>query len=314
MTQASDNPRVSVIVTTYNRASMLPRAVDSVLAQTYEDYELIIVDDCSTDDTPEVTRTFVDPRIRIVRHPENRGGAAALNTGIRMARGECVAFLDDDDEWLQTKLARQLESLDADPRVGLVYTWFDRIDGASGARRDGGRGVISGDISQDVVGWDLPAGTPTYFVRTEAAREIGGFDETLAICFDWDFMTRVSMRWHVASVPEVLVLAHGGHPRSAQWPGAAAAYAGYMKSKVREFDGRLRERPPLFARLLRTLAIAELTAGNLRGAAGAYSKAFTVDAADTLRATVSNAGFVAGLLWGRIRAALRRSLSRRHIR
>ena len=301
MAQAAEAPKVSVIVTTYNRASLLPRAVASVLAQTYEDYELIVVDDCSTDDTPEVTRTFVDPRIRIVRHPDNRGHPAAVNTGIRLARGEYVAFLDDDDEWLQTKLSRQLETLDADPRVGLVYTWVDHVDGVSGARRAGGRGAISGDISQDVVGWDMPAGTPTYLVRTDAARQLGGFDETLTVCYDWDFMARLSMRWHVAAVPEVLVLVHGGHPRSAQWPGAAAAYARYLRSKIREFDRRLRERPLLFARLLRTLATIEMTAGNARGASEAYSKALVVDTRGTLRATVANVGLVVELLWGRIR-------------
>ena len=99
MPKAADNPRVSVVITTYNRASLLPRAVYSVLAQTYEDYELVIVDDCSTDDTPEVVRTFADSRIRAIRHADNMGQSAAVNTGIRLARGEYIAFLDDDDEW-----------------------------------------------------------------------------------------------------------------------------------------------------------------------------------------------------------------------
>ena len=117
--RAADNPRVSVVVTTYNRAALLPRAVRSVLAQTYEDYELIIVDDCSTDDTPEVIRTFEDSRIRAVRHADNMGQSAAVNTGIRLARGEYIAFLDDDDEWVDQKLLRQVGTLDAsDPRVG----------------------------------------------------------------------------------------------------------------------------------------------------------------------------------------------------
>ena len=305
MQETADSPRVSVIVTTHNRATMLPRAVRSVLVQTYEDYELIIVDDCSTDDTPEVTRTFTDPRVRVIRHPDNRGHPAAVNTGIRLARGEYVAFLDDDDQWLEAKLARQVEAADADPRVGLVYTWTDHFDAASGARRPRGRGVISGDISQDVVGWDLPAGTPTYLVRADAARQLGGFDETLTVCYDWDFMTRLSMCWHVAVVPEVLLLVSGGHPRSAQWPGAAAAYAGYMRSKIVEFDQRLRERPPFFAKLLRTLAITEMRAGNPRGASDAYSKALAVDTRGTLRATVANVGLVVELLWGRIRVRRR---------
>ena len=126
MSKAAANPKVSVVITTYNRAVLLPRAVRSVLAQTFEDYELIIVDDCSTDDTPDVIRTFVDSRIRVVRHAENTGQSAAINTGIRIARGEYIAFPDDDDEWVESKLLRQVRTLDASsPRVGLVYTWFD---------------------------------------------------------------------------------------------------------------------------------------------------------------------------------------------
>ena len=304
MSKAAANPKVSVVVTTYNRAALLPRAVRSVLAQTYEDYELIIVDDCSTDDTPEVVQRFADSRIHAVRQAENRGQSAAVNTGIRLARGEYIAFLDDDDEWVDTKLLHQVRTLDAsDPRVGLVYTWFDYVD-TSGTRHAGGRSVLSGDVSQNMLRWELPAPTSAYLVREKAARQIGGFDEELTIATDRDFLARLSMRWHVAVVGDVLMLMHEGtHVRSAQRPGALDSLVKSLKSYISKFDRELSERPSTFARLLRLLAITEMRRGNVRGAAKAYSKALTVDTRGSLRAAVANVDFICGLIWGRIRRA-----------
>ena len=305
MAQASRVPKVSVIVTTYNRAALLPRAVDSVLAQTYEDFELIIVDDCSTDDTPEVMQSFADPRIRTARHQENKGHSSALNTGIALARGDSIGFLDDDDEWVGDKLSRQMRTLEAcDPRVGLVYSWFDRVTAGSGVRRPGGRSVISGDISEAMLGWALPAPPSTYLVRTEAARAIGGFDAALTMANDRDFLSRLSMHWHVAVVPDVLMLMHEGHRRSEHWPTALESQVRYIESHIRRFDEELRERPSTFAQLLRVLAIAEIRRGNMRGAPRAYLKALMVDTHDTLRATTRNLGFVCVLLWERLRSAV----------
>ena len=315
MSKAAANPKVSVVITTYNRAALLPRAIRSVLAQTYDDYELIIVDDCSTDDTPDVIRTFVDSRIRVVRHAENTGQSAAINTGIRIARGEYIAFLDDDDEWVESKLLRQVRTLDASsPRVGLVYTWFDHVDAPSGVRRSGGRSVTTGDVSEDVLECRVPAPTSTYLVRTEAARGIGGFDEALKKATDLDFLARLSVQWHVDVVRDVLVVMHGGHQRSAQRPGAAESLVGYLTTHILRFDRELVERPSTFARLLRLLAIAEMRRGNVRGAAAAYSKALTVAPLGSLRATVGNVGFIGELLWGYVGRARWGTLGRRSIR
>ena len=304
MPDASDNPRVSVIVTTHNRAALLPRAVDSVLAQDFHDYELIVVDDRSTDDTPGVIGAFDDPRIRAVRHAENKGQSASVNTGIWTARGEYLAFLDDDDEWTERKLSRQVRALDdAGPDVALAYTWYDRVD-PGGERRAGGRSVVSGDISEHMLGWEIPAPTSTYMVRASAAREAGGYDEALSYANDRDFLCRVAERWRVASVPEVLMLMHGGHARSEQWSGASEKQAAYVASHVARHERELRERPRVYARLLRVLAIAEMRRGNVRAAARAYSKALAVDTRGTLRATVTHVGFAAGLLWRDVRRRL----------
>ena len=127
--------KVSIIIATYNRAALLPRAIKSVLAQTFTDYELIIVDDCSSDDTWEIVGDFTDPRIRVFRHETNRGAAATRNTGIARARGEYITFLDDDDECTPNRLADQVSVLDTNPDVGMVYGWIEEINDATGSRR-----------------------------------------------------------------------------------------------------------------------------------------------------------------------------------
>lgn len=110
--------RVSIILPTYNRADSLPTAIRSVLNQTHKDFELIVVDDGSTDATETVLAAQRDPRIRILRHPVNRGVAAARNTGIAAATAEVLAFIDSDDVWDEEKLASQLEIFERYPAVG----------------------------------------------------------------------------------------------------------------------------------------------------------------------------------------------------
>ncbi|RLF83553.1 glycosyl transferase, partial [Thermococci archaeon] len=105
-------PTVSVIIPTYNRANLLKRAIASVLNQTFTDFELIVVDDASPDNTPEVVRSINDGRIRYVRLKKNSGGPVARNTGIRKARGRFIALLDDDDEWLPNRLELQIKKFE----------------------------------------------------------------------------------------------------------------------------------------------------------------------------------------------------------
>ena len=117
------SPVVSVIIPTYNRAHLIGRAIRSVLDQTYQDWELIVVDDASTDDIPGIVKGFTDGRVKYIRHDENKGAAAARNTGIQAARGAYIAFLDSDDEWLPEKLERQVQAFESsDAQVGVIYT------------------------------------------------------------------------------------------------------------------------------------------------------------------------------------------------
>jgi len=121
---------VSIIIPTHNRASLLPRAINSVLTQTYTNFEIIIVDDGSNDNTQQVCQNFINENqnIKYIKNENSVGGAEARNIGMRQAKGEIIAFLDDDDEWLPQKLEKQIEIFKQNPEVGIVgtnYYWID---------------------------------------------------------------------------------------------------------------------------------------------------------------------------------------------
>ena len=130
--RAQIEPAVSVVLPTYNRAPLLSRSIRSVLGQSYANFELLVIDDGSTDDTAAVVKGFSDRRITYVSLPSNRGAAAARNVGIRLATAKFLAFQDSDDEWLPSKLAQQISAFERGPaRLGMVYSDMQRI------RRDG---------------------------------------------------------------------------------------------------------------------------------------------------------------------------------
>ena len=118
------NPTVSIILPTYNRAHTLRKAVDSILNQTYKDFELIVVDDGSTDDTYNLIKSINDYRIVYVKHEKNKGAAAARNTGIKLAKGKYIAFQDSDDEWYSHKLEKQMEIIENNKLIDIVYSSF----------------------------------------------------------------------------------------------------------------------------------------------------------------------------------------------
>ena len=132
MMPETEKPLISVTLPTYNRAYILPKAIDSVRAQTYTNWELIIVDDGSTDNTEEIINTYrrADPRIRYAKHETNKGLAASRNTGVRESRGSYIANLDSDDEWLPQKLEKELAVFrTAPPSVYVVYSQYERTLG-----------------------------------------------------------------------------------------------------------------------------------------------------------------------------------------
>ncbi|WP_050929916.1 glycosyltransferase family 2 protein [Aestuariivita boseongensis] len=207
-------PLVSVIIPTYNRAGTILRSIQSVLAQDYQNLEVIVVDDGSTDQTQNILSSVADERVRLIVHEKNRGVGAARNSGIFAAAGDLVAFQDSDDEWLQGKLSSQVEKiLEIGEQCVLVYC-VKIVYGRDAAYRRGPRRaacvpgpeekILSGDIRKRL--WrDNLISTQTMLVRTQALREIGGFDERLFNSEEWDLAIRLSSLGIFAFVDEPLV-------------------------------------------------------------------------------------------------------------
>lgn len=205
---AVPRPVVSVVIPTYNRAAILPRTLRSVLAQTERDIEVLVVDDGSTDGTDELVAGYADPRVRYLPQPRNAGVGAARNRGLREARGEFIAFLDDDDEWLPTKLSRQLACFAHAPdNVGLVYSGVEDHDGAGGVvvRTPTHRGWVYQDLLLTNV---LHGGGSNVMIRRCAVAAAGLFDEDLAAIEDYDYWVRIARFFAVDFVAEPLVRYH----------------------------------------------------------------------------------------------------------
>lgn len=196
-------PRVSVVIPTRNRASMVANAIRSAMAQTVSQIEIIVVDDCSTDTTAAVVNGLHDRRIRYVARPSSGGGSAARNAGIGIANGEFIAFLDDDDEWLPEKLARQLAAVNGDVAVLCNV----RLRSNGGVLRRFRRTFIQpADLRR---GFVFGGGMSTFLVRAHAMKRIL-LDETLASYQDWDLLLRLALKYPVRYLDEPLVLFNDG--------------------------------------------------------------------------------------------------------
>jgi len=201
-------PAVTVVIPTFNRAALVARAIRSVLAQTCQDWELIVVDDDSTDGTEQAVRSFSDNRITYIRHNRNRRVSAARNTGIRCARGEYIAFLDSDDEWLPEKLEKELEVFrNSDPEVGLVYTGKMILD-ESGKLLNVRMPTQSGWVYEAMLDRHFIGSPSRVTVKKQVLDRVGGFDETFVNCQDYDLWLRVARASKIACVPHCLVRRH----------------------------------------------------------------------------------------------------------
>ena len=201
-------PNISVIIATYQRADLVSQAIDSVLAQTYTDYKIIVINNGSTDNTKQVLASFGE-QITVIHLDSNTGSAAgAQNVGIMAARGRYIAFLDDDDLWLPNKLEKQIAYLESNPKVGLVYSDTFFIDD---------KGVCSYTFAQinNILPfeqiWTLfvrcPIPTPSIvLVRRECLDEVGGFNATLGPAYDYDMWFRIVEKFPVYFLNEPLAL------------------------------------------------------------------------------------------------------------
>jgi glycosyltransferase involved in cell wall biosynthesis len=207
-----EGPLVSVVIPSFNSEKTILRSLNSVLSQTYSNYEIIVADDASKDDTRRCVESLEDSRITFLESEEkvNMGPAAARNRGLAKSRGEYVAFLDSDDEWLPEKLAKQVDILvsnadcsilvsnayDISPEGEILGTQFDPPSPSHG--REGWRVLLKQSF----------IGTPSVMTRTALVRELGGFDPTLIVAEDQDLWIRLALKGELCVIDEVLGKIH----------------------------------------------------------------------------------------------------------
>lgn len=201
-------PRVDVIIPAYNGARYLSLAIESVIAQTFEDWMIVLVDDGSTDNIDDVARPFVDrlgSRLKYIKQT-NSGVSAARNRGIRDSSAEFLALIDSDDIWLPTRLADSVRAFEGRPEVGLSYSFVSLIDenGQIFKTFDVPQKHAEGRIARYIYTREVQLPSPAITVRRSCVEEVGGFDESLRVTEDRDLWLRIAFRYEVAFVPKVL--------------------------------------------------------------------------------------------------------------
>lgn len=202
-----NSPKVSIIIPTFDRAHVLSRAIDSVLGQTFKDYELIIVNDGSTDNTKQLLNRFSE--IKII-HTQNFGVSSARNTGLTHAKGEWVAFLDSDDEWLPEKLEKQINFTLENPDIKLVHG--DEVWIRNGVRVNpkykhakGGGDQFSSSLKLCVISPSVA------LIKKELLDEFFGFRNDYPVCEDYDLWLKITQKYPIGYIDDHLINKYGGH-------------------------------------------------------------------------------------------------------
>jgi len=196
-----NNNMISIIICTYNRADLLPKAIDSVLSQDYRDFELIIIDDASTDNTEQFVRGLTDGRIKYYKNDSNLGISKSRNKGVSLASGEYIAMLDSDDYWLSTsKLSQQLTVLETDNEIGLVGTGIVCVYPDDTKIKEDIFNSSDQEIRNKILLKNQFAQSSVLF-RKEA---FTGYDESLVVCEDLDLWLKIGQKFKLANISEPL--------------------------------------------------------------------------------------------------------------
>ena len=209
------SPFVTSLIPAFNAAATIRRAIDSALGQTYQNLEVVVVDDGSRDTTSEIAASYERDDVRLIRLSSNQGASGAVNEGIAAAKGEFIAFLDADDEWLPTKLAKQIAALQSNPRAVMATCGCRFVDGDGNVFREFGMpppGIDKSEVWRSLLAATFIA-KPCVVARTAALRAVGPFDIDLPVAEDQNMWIRLSMTGEVEFVPEYLTLVHDA-PRS----------------------------------------------------------------------------------------------------
>jgi GT2 family glycosyltransferase len=199
-------PLVSVVMPVYNGEKYLHEAIESILTQTFRDFEFIVIDDGSTDGTSAILAQYqkMDRRIRVACNPENQGQPASLNKGCHLAKGKYIARMDADDVSLAERLERQVEYIEAHPEIGVLGTWIERID-EKGTRRE----RLRMPTRPALIGWSLVFGNciaaPSVMIRRDLVERLGFFRSEARDAEDYDLWARAISVTRIVNLPQILV-------------------------------------------------------------------------------------------------------------
>ena len=272
--RSTDNPEFSVIIPTFNRAHVLPRAIDSVLGQSHGDFELLVVDDGSADGTAQCVARYQDARIQYIRHEQNRGQNTALNTGIAVARGTFVSFLDSDDAWDPAMLETVRAKFGSDDELGWVYTAY-RLQQAGGRVLSPLSGTVEGWVYAEALEQGHVAPPTVLSVRRTCFDVTGDFDVDVIVGQDDVMCLKLARSFKVGRVDGVLATMHwdGGMRLSDDLVRVAEGYYALhqrFSADIVALCGRA-----TLARHYARAGILFLNAGNGRMAFVAYCKSLT---------------------------------------
>ncbi len=198
-------PLISVIIPVYNGEKTILETIESVLNQTFTDFELIVINDGSQDATWEIANRIKDARLKVFSYP-NAGQAASRNRGFYQACGEYISFIDADDLWTPDKLEAQMKALQTNPQAAVAYSWTKCIDEVGEFSRRGSHISVTGDVYAKLLLVDFVESGSNPLIRRQAFIKVGGFDESLPAAEDWDLWLRLAASYPFVAVssPQIL--------------------------------------------------------------------------------------------------------------
>lgn len=268
----SESPLVSVVLRTYKRPNMVGRAIESVLKQTYENFELLVIDDHSPDETPEIVREYEaqDDRLRYIRNEENKGHVITLNIACREATGEYIAFLDDDDVWLPEKLSTQVERLESlSEEYALVYGATRHKNLESGETVTVSDPGLEGDIYHEVLrqGSGNVFGPPSgVMIRTQVLKEFNYFDEDLTRGAGQSLFRTIAKNYKIAYTDELCVdyYIHEDRVTTMRSESEIRESIRVNERKISDLSGDLEQVPTAFQREYERLGNLYCVVGDMR--------------------------------------------------
>lgn len=235
------NKLVSVIIPTYNRANIIKDAIETVLNQTYQNFEIIVVDDGSTDKTEKVVKSFNDSRIRYIYQPNSGKPSVARNLGINSSKGDFVAFLDSDDLWHPQMLEKHVEVLNANAKLGFTTDWssYRTFDGKEIFQK-----ICCAENSKEYIKYLLLtpdkayAGPSTCVIRKECFEKSGLFDESMTFCEDWDLFFRLALHFEMHNIHEILTYVRIHQESISKTNDVVNFREGYLKFLQKAFENK----------------------------------------------------------------------------